>query len=232
MGDDLVVVGISHRVRPTSTSAMTSAYGQTPTSRARPDLVHTEGAERSRDRRVGQPAARLATVPDTDQRTRPPHLVDQAAMLGAVVATVVAIDGAPGPWDMSDLLTGVTVGLVMLAFVRPKLTHKLRGRVWAEPLAIAAVGALCIFLIVAMPVQYAIVRGVFRVTNGEQMGALTSWTVLPVVWAAATTVIYRKIVGRPTSHAESAETAPVETVDQTGTSDLGRQDPEQPVEAS
>lgn len=78
---------------------------------------------------------------------KPRRTSDQAAILGAVIATFFTLDANQGPWDLTDLLVGAAAGLILLGFAHlpARPWNDLRSR--SQVGAIAAVGSFCLFLI-------------------------------------------------------------------------------------
>ena len=80
--------------------------------------------------------------------------VDRAALLGAALTAVVALTfGGQGAWDWLASVTGVALVCVLVAFFRLQ-EHVGESRV--ELVAFAAVGALCLTLVLAAPLQVVV----------------------------------------------------------------------------
>lgn len=107
--------------------------------------------------------------------------VDQAALLGAAVAGVIAISASEGRYEALDSVSGVVLGLLLLTY-GPRAAQPL------ERLAVAAVGGLVACLAAAWPIDL-VVHWIASANDQE-------WTsgVLAVVWLA---IVLREVGKRP-----------------------------------
>ena len=92
-----------------------------------------------------------------DERARD---VDRAALLGAALAAVVALTfGGEGEWDWMAAAAGLALLAVLAAFFRLPTGAARRGAVRAELAAVSAVAALAAALVIAAPLQAALLAG-------------------------------------------------------------------------
>ena len=79
--------------------------------------------------------------------TRPQGPIDQAAILGAVIATFFTLDNSEGAWTWIDAFIGAAAGLVLLGFAYLPVWPWRDLRSWAQALALAAIGSFCFYLV-------------------------------------------------------------------------------------
>jgi len=82
--------------------------------------------------------------------------IDQAALIGTALAAFIALEVGAGQWTLLSTALGLTLALVMIAFVHVP-TGTIRARL-LRLLAISAVGGLDISLTLAYPLQQWLVR--------------------------------------------------------------------------
>jgi hypothetical protein len=90
-------------------------------------------------------------------RGRPrPVRVDQAALMGAALAAIVAFVVSPGEFEPLASVLGATLLLVIFAYYRFRPWPKGRLEALRRGMALAAVSSLCACLLLAWPVQRVI----------------------------------------------------------------------------
>jgi hypothetical protein len=91
------------------------------------------------------------TQSDEDQSLR---RVDQAALMGAVLAAVLAIFLPKGRWDRSGIGVGVALVAIIAGYYRvPPKKPKEWFDAWTRAAALAGVTALCLCIALAYPAQ-------------------------------------------------------------------------------
>jgi hypothetical protein len=78
---------------------------------------------------------------------------DQAALMGAAVAAIFALVLSPGEYGWLEVVTGTTLGVVILGYYRFPSRHLTWRDALTKAAALGAVGALCLSLSVALPLQ-------------------------------------------------------------------------------
>ena len=78
--------------------------------------------------------------------------VDPAALMAAAVAAVLTITLSEGEWWWLDLIIGITLLLVLLAFYQPAASEH-RSERWLKAGAFGTVAGLSVVLVVGYPIQ-------------------------------------------------------------------------------
>jgi hypothetical protein len=82
----------------------------------------------------------------------PSASIDRAALIGAVLAAVLATTQGEGSYDLLDTATGITLTLFVVSYCQRRArSGERRARI--ESLTIASVAAMCITLIPAIAIQ-------------------------------------------------------------------------------
>jgi hypothetical protein len=92
------------------------------------------------------------------ERPRPPHQIDPAALVAAVLAVVLAMLLGEGAWDRLSCLLGGTLLLVLTAYLPDAKPTGNRRVVVFRALAISAVISLAASITLAFPLQELLVR--------------------------------------------------------------------------
>jgi hypothetical protein len=78
---------------------------------------------------------------------------DQAALMGAAVAAIFALVLSPGEYGWHEVVVGISLGAVLLGYYRIPKGHFTWWNALTKSSAVGAVGALCLSLIFALPLQ-------------------------------------------------------------------------------
>jgi hypothetical protein len=97
-----------------------------------------------------QHRASSATSPAAEKDANP---VDEAALMGAALAAIVALVVSPGEYGKLSSMIGATLLFVILAFYRLELRPGSPFRAFFRGAALAAVTGLCACLLISWPVQ-------------------------------------------------------------------------------
>lgn len=97
-----------------------------------------------------QHRASSATSPAAEKDANP---VDQAALMGAALAAIVALVVSPGEYGKLSSMIGATLLFVIVAFYRLELRPGHPFRAFFRGAALAAVTGLCACLLISWPVQ-------------------------------------------------------------------------------